>query len=199
MTGHFQIHYPQDQLDFLTSLINCSLVENLGTVMTRNSYYQRHLRGYHSHPVNPIPSSDHTEFNKNRKRRKYTTFRHFSTYQAWPIFLAPLLYKLPPQTSPKKEHPATQSLPKEHISEFSEQSTFSFDQVDAAAKLWGPEVSRKPLAMVSSEKWLFHSCVSWWGPPQFEWWIGLPKVAMGWHKTHSCCLLKIWLPFQPRY
>lgn len=47
-------------------------VENLGIVVTRNSNYQRHSRGYHSHPANLIPSSDNTEFNKNRKRRKYT-------------------------------------------------------------------------------------------------------------------------------
>ena len=135
--------------------------------MTRNSNYQRHSRGYHSHPANLIPSSNIAEFNKNRKRRKYTlTLRHLiSDLPSRTNILGPLALQVACPELSQRIFCLPECTKAAYFRLLRAKYKLFLVRVDAAAKLQGQEAFRKPLALVSSEKWTFQHCFPWWGSP----------------------------------
>lgn len=86
--------------------------------MTRNSYYQRHSRGLTATQLNQFLAMIVLNLTKIKNRESTLIADTFlaakDNQYPWPLCSTGCLLKLP------KEYPATQSIPKEHISEFSE-------------------------------------------------------------------------------
>lgn len=89
--------------------------------MTRNSYYQRHSRGLTATQLNQFLAMIVLNLIKIKNRESTLISLISDTFLAakdnqysWPLCSKGCLLKL------SKEYPATQSISKEHISEFSE-------------------------------------------------------------------------------